>query len=145
MWFFFATSYGKSSCLGISGTFKKLAARASIQGPTNNQILKPVNFFNCWKDEVISVLSIFLPHEEIVQCWSTTKVCYEIAKAVPSTSFHLFISLSTSKIVTKRLSEDEQLTVKFNNLIYLKLKMLYISCIYNHFPWTQCGLFLVHI
>ena len=140
-WFFFATNCGKSSCVGISGTLKRLAAMSSIQGPTNNQILKPVNFFSCWKDEVISVLSIFLSHEKTVQCWSTVKVCYEIAKAVPSASFHLFTSLSTSEIVTIRLSEDEKLTLKFSNLIYLKLKILYISCIYNHSPWTQCGLF----
>ena len=42
-WSFFATSHGISSRDGIGGTIKWLAARASLQKPLNNQILKLVD------------------------------------------------------------------------------------------------------
>ena len=40
-WNFFATSHGKNSCDGVSGTIKRLAARASLQRPLSDQILTP--------------------------------------------------------------------------------------------------------
>jgi len=36
-WNFFGTSHGKSPCDGIRGTRKRLAARASLQHPYENQ------------------------------------------------------------------------------------------------------------
>ena len=36
---FSATSHGKRACEGIGGTVKRLAARASLQRPYNNQIM----------------------------------------------------------------------------------------------------------
>jgi hypothetical protein len=38
-WHFFATSHGKSACDGVGGTLKRLAAKASLQQPYNDQIM----------------------------------------------------------------------------------------------------------
>ena len=38
-WNFFATSHRKNSCDGVGGTVKRLATRASLQRPLDNQIL----------------------------------------------------------------------------------------------------------
>ena len=40
-WHFSATSHGKGACDGLGGTVKRLAARASLQRPYNDQIMTP--------------------------------------------------------------------------------------------------------
>jgi hypothetical protein len=40
-WHFLATSHGKSACDGVGGTLKRLAAKASLQRPYNDQIITP--------------------------------------------------------------------------------------------------------
>jgi hypothetical protein len=40
-WHFFATSYGISACDGVGGTLRRLAAKASLQRPYNDQIMTP--------------------------------------------------------------------------------------------------------
>ena len=44
-WHFSATSHGKSACDGLGGTVKRLAARASLQRPYNEQIMTPRQLF----------------------------------------------------------------------------------------------------
>ena len=141
LWSFFAKSHGKSPCDGICSTLKWLAARASLQWPMNNQILKPVDFFNFCNDTITSVTLIFLSHEQIEHCRSTMKDCYETAKTVPGTrSFHHFTPLSTSEIGTKRPSEGREFMLKFRFgepalPVVDAVASQYISCIYNHSPW----------
>ena len=45
-WHFFATSHGKGPYDGISGTVKRLVARASLQAATAEQILTPPDLFS---------------------------------------------------------------------------------------------------
>ena len=40
-WHFSATSHGKGACDGLGGTVKRLAARASLQRPTDDLIMTP--------------------------------------------------------------------------------------------------------
>ncbi len=40
-WHFSATFHGKGACDGLGGTVKRLAARASLQRPYNDQIMTP--------------------------------------------------------------------------------------------------------
>ncbi|XP_024889361.1 uncharacterized protein LOC112465839 [Temnothorax curvispinosus] len=56
-WHFFATAHGKGPCDGIGGTLKRLAARASLQRPTDQQILDPMDLFN-WANEPGTLPSI---------------------------------------------------------------------------------------
>ena len=44
-WHFSATSHGKGACDGLGGTVKRLAARASLQRPYNDQLMIPRQLF----------------------------------------------------------------------------------------------------
>ena len=54
-WHFFATSHGKGPCDGVGGTVKRLAARASLQRPINNQITTPRQLFEFAESEIKSI------------------------------------------------------------------------------------------
>ena len=56
-WHFFATSHGKGPCDGVGGTVKRLAARASLQRPINNQITTPRQLFEFAESEIKSIVS----------------------------------------------------------------------------------------
>jgi len=56
-WHFFATSHGKGPCDGVGGTVKRLAARASLQRPYNNQIFTPQQLFEFGCSEISAVKS----------------------------------------------------------------------------------------
>ena len=45
-WHFSATSHGKGACDGLGGTVKRLAARASLQRPYNDQLMTPHQLFD---------------------------------------------------------------------------------------------------
>ena len=51
-WHFSATSHGKGACDGLGGTVKRLAARASLQRPYNNQIMTPRQLYE-WASTTI--------------------------------------------------------------------------------------------
>ena len=58
-WNFFATSHGKSACDGIGGTVKRSVARASLQRPTNQQILSVTDMFKFCTDDLGSKIKFF--------------------------------------------------------------------------------------
>lgn len=73
----------------MGGTLKKFSAKAILQGPMKDQILRPADFFNFYNDMTTSVTMTFLSHEQIKHCRSTIKDLYEIAEIVPVTKiFH---------------------------------------------------------
>lgn len=51
-WHFSATSHGKGACDGLGGTIKRLAVRASLKRPFNEQIMAPRQLFE-WACESI--------------------------------------------------------------------------------------------
>ena len=53
-WHFSATSHGKSACDGVGGTVKRLAARASLQRPIDQQILTPCQLFEWARENIPS-------------------------------------------------------------------------------------------
>ena len=65
-WNFFATSHGKNSCDGIGGTVKRLATRASLQSPLDNQILTPYQLFE-FASQNISGITSFCVNSETVK------------------------------------------------------------------------------
>ena len=44
-WHFSATSHGKGACDGLGGTVKRLAAKASLQRPYQDQIMTPFQLY----------------------------------------------------------------------------------------------------
>lgn len=55
-WHFSATSHGKGASDGVGGTVKRLAARASLQRPYEQQIMTPLQLFEWASEYCIPVL-----------------------------------------------------------------------------------------
>jgi hypothetical protein len=51
-WHFFATFHWKSACDGVGGTLKRLAAKASLQRPYNDQIMTPHQLYEWAKSSI---------------------------------------------------------------------------------------------
>ena len=66
-WNFFATSHGKSPCDAIGGTVKRVATRASLQRPKENQILTPSQMFEfCSTTASLSTIHCFyITHQQL--------------------------------------------------------------------------------
>lgn len=54
-WHFFATSHGKGPCDGVGGTLKRLASKASLQRPFDQQILTAMDLFDWANQNIHSV------------------------------------------------------------------------------------------
>ena len=63
-WHFFATSHGKGPCDGVGGTVKRLAARASLQRPYNDQILIPHQLFEFGQTEIKAINFYYVTVEQ---------------------------------------------------------------------------------
>ena len=66
-WHFFATAHGKGPCDGVGGTVKRLATKACLQRPYDNQILTPHQLFD-WAVENFKTVSFeFSTQEEHIE------------------------------------------------------------------------------
>lgn len=63
-WHFYATSHGKGVCDGVGGTVKRLATKASLQNPVNNQISTPLQLFEWGKENIPSVMFFYVTTNE---------------------------------------------------------------------------------
>lgn len=106
-WHFFATSHGKGPCDAIGGTLKRLATKASLQRPFENQITTALDLYQ-W---AISNNS----NMHFIYCSSTEyenhnrefqdKMKKLKLKTVPGTrSYHSFIPIDNNIIETKEFS-----------------------------------------
>ena len=63
-WHFFATSHGKGACDGLGGTVKRLAARASLQRPYEDQIVTPLQLYEWATVNIPSTVFAYCSTEE---------------------------------------------------------------------------------
>lgn len=66
-WHFFATSHGKSSCDGIFGTVKRLAAKTSFHRPYSNQILTAKDLFYFCTSNITNIKFCFVPSVNVIE------------------------------------------------------------------------------
>ena len=108
-WHFFATSHGKGPYDGISGTVKRLVARASLQAATAEQILTPPDLFSWAVTNIHGIKFIFVSADAIKNHESTFALeqRYSLVQTIPGTrSHHSFVSLSRNSMSMKRISAD---------------------------------------
>lgn len=112
-WHFFATAHGKGPCDGIGGTLKRLAARTSLQRPTDQQILEPMDLFN-WANEPGTLPSITVKYwdkknYEIATEFLTGR--YDQTKRIPQTQrAHCVIPSKNYKLIVKDYSFSDNYT-----------------------------------
>lgn len=66
-WHFYATAHGKSTCDGIGGTLKRLAARASLQRSFDHQIMAPHELFTWARDNIQGITVLWVSKKAVQQ------------------------------------------------------------------------------
>ncbi len=94
-WHFFATSHGKGPCDGIGGTVKRLAARASLQRPYNEQIMTPRQLYDFAVENISAVHFQFCTKEDWEAESEELEERFQKAQTVQGTQkLHAFVPLS---------------------------------------------------
>ena len=111
-WHFFATSHGKGPCDGLGGTLKRLAARASLQRPYENQILTPIEFFNFCDKEIKQIDAVYTTHDQYQAEAELLEERHLTATTIAGTQkLHSFIPVNCSTLEVRFFSDslDSQL------------------------------------
>lgn len=144
-WHFSATSHGIGACDGIGGTVKRLAARASLQRPYDEQIITPRQLLD-WASENIEAIHFeFSTNEEHVAEEKSLSECFSTARPIPGTQqLHCFVPVSKSIVTTKVYSfalesKDEILSSDDNLLSFADIKG-FVTCVYENAWWPDCVL-----
>ena len=142
-WIFFATSHGKSPCDVIGGSVKCHAAKRSLEGPMNNQVLDYQAMLNAWEEEMRKIRFFGISKETMDEVRKSLEERFSGRNTVPvAQSSHHFKPLSSSKIVHTLSSEDEShaATHDFNLPTTFQScnirPMTYMTCLYNSFWWV---------
>ncbi|KAK0169394.1 hypothetical protein PV328_012113 [Microctonus aethiopoides] len=104
-WNFFATSHGKGPSDGLGGTIKRLASRANLQLPTEQQIQTPEELCKWAQNHVQGITCHFVSNEQIRQ--SEKKLNKRFKNAVPIQgirSCHAAVPITNDLIKIKTLS-----------------------------------------
>ena len=143
-WHFFATSHGKGPCDGVGGTVKRLAARASLQRPYNDQIQTPVQLFNWAKENIQQVHFQYVEDKDLAVTRKALKKRFEECKAIEGTQkFHCFLSIPAckTKLLIKEYSfalEDKKVTVSHvscKEVLAWEAINGYVTCEYDNHWW----------
>eukprot|EP00112_Aurelia_sp_Birch-Aquarium-sp1_P009177 Seg2032.1 transcript_id=Seg2032.1/GoldUCD/mRNA.D3Y31 product="hypothetical protein" protein_id=Seg2032.1/GoldUCD/D3Y31 len=149
IWNFFATSHGKSPCDGLGGTVKRLAAKASLQRPVQNNILRAEAMFQYCNKEIHGIKFMYLTVAEMAHVKQKLAERFLVAKPIPGTrGFHQFTPLSVCSIAAIVLnvlnsSEEADYTLKFNfgnipNKEKLELRPAqFLICVYDEQYWLS--------
>lgn len=120
-WHFFATAHGKSICDGLGGTIKRLATKASLQRPFNNQIITPRQLYDWANNSIRNINVTFVPKEEYYKEEMYLKERFSKAHAIPSThKLHTVIPVSKEIVLIKRYSFSPE-GIQYNLLSGQKL------------------------
>ena len=144
-WHFSATSHGKGACDGVGGTLKRLAARASLQRPYDQQIMTPRQLFEWASENIKTTVFKYCSLDEYKRQEIFLKDRFEQSRTIPGTrKLHCFIPLTRSMVSTKVYSfsticKEERVTVIEGELELDNLQG-YVTCVYNKEWWIACVL-----
>ena len=85
-WHFSATSHGKGACDGVGGTVKRLAARASLQRPYEDQIMTPLQLYEWASKNIPGVIFNYCGTEEYEEEKAYLEDCFEKAHTITGTA-----------------------------------------------------------
>ena len=139
-WSFFATSHGKQPCDGIGGTVKRLAAKASLQRATTQQIMTSIDLLKFCKDNIKTVTFLYADKTSINKKRRFLEKRFQGTYAVPGTrSFHQFIPVGECTVAVKRCSNDHSFVLQHNlhhqpSVVSIDIND-FISCLYEGTWW----------
>ena len=102
-WHFSATSHGKGACDGVGGSVKRLAARASLQRPYDQQIMTPRQLFEWAVDNISGITFKYCSCEEYKSEELLLEQRFKLARTIPGTrKLHSFVPVTRNTIATNR-------------------------------------------
>jgi hypothetical protein len=108
-WNFFATAHGKSPCDGIGGTIKRLVYKASLQRPSNDQILTPQSMYTFCKSNIKGIHFIYVHSNEVNEIENKLVLRYAKANKIPGIrSQHRFIPVNCNTIKSFTISTSSE-------------------------------------
>ena len=98
-WNFFPTNHGKSPRHEVGRTVKRLAARASLQRPINNQILIPLNLYDFCKESVSGITFIYVASDEVDSVKVNKEIHFITGNTVAGTrDSHKFVPVNENQL-----------------------------------------------
>lgn len=125
-WHFSATAHGKGACDGVGGTVKRLATRASLQRPYENQILTPQQLFGWSIQNIKSVNFEFVKQEEYIDTEKFLSTRFEKAQTIKGTQqFHAYLPIkdNLTEIKVKAFSYDTNYSTVSTTKLIGKMSM----------------------
>ena len=148
-WHFSATSHGKGACDGLGGTVKRLAARASLQRPYNDQIMTPRQLFDWASTNVPSAHFGYCSMEDYGKEQCTLERRFHKSHTIPGTrKLHSFVPISNSKLrvsyySASSTSREERITSATTDLS-LDSIVGFVTCVCDGNWWLGCVLEVFH-
>ena len=94
-------------CDGIGGTVKRLAARASLQRPIDNQILTAIDLFEFCKKEISGITFLFVSKTDVEAERKNQEKRFTEGHTVAGTrANHYFLPINKNEIQVSRVSRD---------------------------------------
>ncbi|CAH0546678.1 unnamed protein product [Brassicogethes aeneus] len=145
-WHFFATSHGKSACDGLGGTVKRLATKASLQRPYQDQIMTPEQLFQFAQENIAGITFRFCTTADYETHAMYLEKRFAETLTIPGTQkVHSVIPVSKSKIMTKSFSLSlEQKTQELlrcseiTNSELMSLQSGFVTVEYDKLWWLAC-------
>ena len=104
-WHFSATSHGKGDCDGLGGTVKRLATKASLQRPYEDQIMTPLQLHQWASKSIPGVIFEYCTLEEYESEKTKLEKRFDNSRTIAGTHrLHCFIPNSRHSLLTKRYS-----------------------------------------
>ena len=144
-WHFSATSHGKGACDGIGGTVKRLAARASLQRPYEQQIMTPPQLFEWASEKVPKTVFNYCSTQEYEEVKEFLKERFQNSRTIPGTRrLHSFVPLSRNTLKVRvysfsTTSKDVRVT-KQESELEIDVISGFVTCSYDREWWLACVL-----
>ena len=142
-WHFSATSHGKGACDGVGGTVKRLAARASLQKPYDQQIMSATQLYQWAKENIPATVFRYCSTGEYEVVKQELENRFQNSRTIPGTrELHAFIPLSKHLVAVKLYSNcgeyKEQKVVKDEGELELDGLSEFVICAYENEWWLAC-------
>ena len=142
---YFATSHGKGACDGVGSTLKRLAARASLQRPYEDQIMTPYQLFEWASKSVPGVIFCYCSMEEYEEQKLYLEERFQKTKTIPGTrKYHSFIPLSKETLIVREYSKSitfsREKVSRGHSEIPIEYVSGFVTCVYQEKWWVACVL-----
>ena len=147
-WHFSATSHGKGACDGLGGTVKRLAAKASLQRPYNEQIMTARQLFD-WASTMIPAVHFdYCANEDYLKEQHNLEERFQASRTIPGTrKLHSFLPISDNTVHVRPFSasttfKEEKVTSQEAE-ISLESISGFVTCVREGYWWLACVLQVV--